>query len=329
MQEAHGDARHAGQGLHALHRPPPLAPVGHQQLHRHPAGGGAAQGVVEIGEGRAVAGGRLVGEHLHVDRSLRAVDERHHPGQLPAARIGEEAAGAEDRRDSGRLPGGHSGERERHGRPRRGLPAGGELPVHGEDLGIRRGRRRVADAHADLLDVGQRPPVHVLAAQEDLAPVDDEVLGVEHAAHDRLHREAPHHDAGPRRQAVEALRVPLGERGVDEQAHRHPAIGGRLDGREDGLEPAPGLVAHVELGQVERARGRLDHGRPDVLGVGDVGVVQARLDGRRLHQGEVAAGARDRGAGGRTGDGGEQRKAEERRDEAGTHARGCSRPWCA
>ena len=189
-------------------------------------------------------------------------------------------------------------------RRRRG--AAGELPVGVEDVEERAGEGGRADAHAHLEDVRERPPVEVLTADERVLAVDDEVLGVEHAAGEARLVEEPHRRA-VRAEPLERRRVGLGELGIGEEAHLH-AAGERLlycrhHRREAALrELRLGVgLARVELGEVDRPPRARDHRRPDLGRVGNVRMVERRLDGRRLDERHAGGGAPDRLDGGSSG----------------------------
>jgi hypothetical protein len=163
--------------------------------------------------------------------------------------------------------------------------AAGDRPVGLEDVADRPRHGRLDDADAELLDVLERPPVEVLAPQVDLAAVHQEVLGVEDAAAgEGAVVDRPHRDPLAPAEPLQRLGVGLLELGVAEEAHLHPPVGRPLDRLDHRLQPAARLVGGVELGEVERRAGAVDHLRPDLPGIADVGVVEGRLDGEGLDQ---------------------------------------------
>ncbi|MGC4122168.1 MAG: hypothetical protein QM765_47830 [Myxococcales bacterium] len=182
---------------------------------------------------------------------------------------------------------------------------------------------RRLDAHAHLLDVLQRAPVEVLAAQVALLAVDDEVLGVEDAAEELAADQLAHLQALDGGEGVGGLGVLEREGVVDQEPHPHAARAGGLEGLDDRGQAAGRLVGGVELRDVHRARGRVDHLHPHLVGVGHVGVVERGLDGRGLDEDELGVGLEGvRGGGplGRAGAGGERERKGEEEGEAGSRS---------
>ncbi|NIJ72580.1 hypothetical protein FHR66_001797 [Xanthomonas sp. F4] len=68
----------------------------------------------------------------------------------------------------------------------------GQAPAVVEAGGEGPGEACIIDARPDLVDLLQRPPVPVLAADEYAGVVDDHVLGLQHAVGQLIDRQHPH-----------------------------------------------------------------------------------------------------------------------------------------
>ena len=129
--------------------------------------------------------------------------------------------------------------------------------------------------------MGERAPVEILAADVRLAAVDDEILGVQDAAGQLFPVEQPRADVRAAAEAGEGLRVGGGHARVAQDAHLHPAPAGGQDGLDHRLQRLPFLARQVELGDVERAPGAVDHLQPDRGGVARAGAGNGRLQRHR------------------------------------------------
>src|SRR5262249_58669979 len=97
----------------------------------------------------------------------------------------------------------------------------------------------IANPRAELVVVLERAPVEVLAAEERLAIVDEEILGVEDAsgARDGSQVEVADTGAGPG-EPLEGVGVGLDEALLGEKPHAHAASDGGLERLDNRFEPA-------------------------------------------------------------------------------------------
>ena len=328
VREPHVDVRQDGEALDVRERRGALGPVAQDELDLAAAAGGAAQGGVEVGPPAHIAVARAVGQHLQAHAGAGAVDlvdqERQVPGH--AGRQGLRGARGEDDLAGG-AEGGHERARaaplgvSRHARAHggRGLAAG-ERPVEGVDAG-EVGRERVVHDHgAQLVDVLERAPVPVLAAEEEAPAVDDHALGVQDAAPERFAVEEAGLNAGHLAEAVVRLGVGVVELALAQEAHLDAGPRLVLEGGEDGLQVIDpvGIGGEVEGEDVDRALGAFDEVEPDGGGVGQLGQAELRLDRDRLDEGDRAR----RGVGG-----GGRRHRDEAGDERGGRTRRARDNW--
>jgi hypothetical protein len=134
------------------------------------------------------------------------------------------------------------------------------------------------------LDVLEGAPVEVLAADVSFATVDQEILGVQDPARELLHLEQSQLDSLRAREAVEDVVIRLGHLLLAQEAHADAARRCFLDRGFDRIETAPGLAAGVELGEIERLLRAVDHVEPHLRSVGNVGMIERRLDRRTLDE---------------------------------------------
>jgi len=168
------------------------------------------------------------------------------------------------------------------------------------------------------VDLPQRAPVEILAAQVEAVVIDQEILGVQHAAPGRPNIEEAAGRARQRAHPGRDVGVGTFELGVGQQPHRDAAPRGRFDLLQDGQQQVGGafgatrvlavtLAAEVEPGQIHPARSASDDLGPHGGSVRNTGQVQLRVLGPALDQSERAGifggGGRD-GAGKQHGRGG-------------------------
>ena len=143
-------------------------------------------------------------------------------------------------------------------------------------------------AHAHLEDVRERAPIEVLAADESFALVDDEILRMHHAAcaHGLVEPMHLHADALEQREGDWVL---AREHRIDEEANGDASLRGLHDRVDDRRQRRVALLllARVEAREVDRVLRAGDHLPPHVERVRDVGRIEHRLDGRRLHEADV------------------------------------------
>src|SRR5207237_828295 len=113
----------------------------------------------------------------------------------------------------------------------------GARPVGGEDRGEAADEGWLAGPRAELVVVLEGAPVEVLAAEERLAIVDEEVLGVQDAAGGGAEIEVADRGAGAR-ESLERVGVGLDEALLGEEPDAHAARDRDLERLDDRLEPA-------------------------------------------------------------------------------------------
>ena len=139
------------------------------------------------------------------------------------------------------------------------------------------------------MDVLQRAPVEVLAAHVGLGPVDDEELGVLHAAAGLLEIYDPGLHAGRFKGGQGALAL-FEHDLVHYEPHLYAALDRVLDRGEHRLQHFAGLVGDVELLQVQRLFGRAYHLQPHGLRASGVGRAVHRAVRHAFHQRQLGGG---------------------------------------
>ncbi len=229
-------------------------PVGHHQLDLHPACRRAAQRVVDHRvEGAAAFGAerqRRVIHHLHPHPPLGAGQQArqlglrvNHPRRVVGARAGHQIVALRRRRHR------RIGQRRhrfilRQQRLR--------LPILLEDRLDLPHHLGVADAQPGFVNMLQRAPVEVLAADERLLAVHQQILGVQNAAAQLLVRNNAQLQIGDRLQLFQRL----GGRNANalifhQKADFHPAFAGRLQVLQHAVQQRTVLIRHVELPQID------------------------------------------------------------------------------
>ena len=127
------------------------------------------------------------------------------------------------------------------------------------------------------MDVLERAPVEVLAAEEDLLAVHDEELGVLDAARDRAEVDEPHLDSRHRSQRVGGLRVGAVHALIQDETHADAALRGRADRVHDLVHRLARPGRQVELLDVERSLRSADHLEPNCLRRGERRVPEPAL----------------------------------------------------
>jgi hypothetical protein len=143
------------------------------------------------------------------------------------------------------------------------------------------------------VDVLERPPVEVLAAEEDLLAVHDEELGVLDPARDRAQLDEAHFDPGHRAERVGGLRVGAVHARIQDQPHADAAFRGRADRVNHLVHRFARPGREVELLDVEGSRRTPDHLDPDRLRLGDRRVPEPALDRAGLDELDGRSGERD------------------------------------
>ena len=170
-------------------------------------------------------------------------------------------------------------------------------------------RKGAADAQAGLLDMRQRAPVEILAADVRFPAVDDEILGVQHAAGQLFPVEQPASGCSAGRGSGRGSPgrcppCPASQR-MRTFTPRRPAASTAWI---TAFQRLPFFARQVEFGEVQRAPGAVDHFQPDRGGVARAGAGNGRL---QRHRGDDL----DRGSGG-----GKRRRRQEKRRAAGRKA---------
>ncbi len=141
---------------------------------------------------------------------------------------------------------------------------GGQRPVESEDRAQLLGQRPAARPHPKLVDLGERPPVEVLAAHVQQLAIDNQVLGVQDAAGPPKVQVADL-DARSRLQALLRGDIVALHGAGQQHPHPHPAPGRRQELVEDGGHRLARLGLHIELRDLDMRAGgvkqRLPHRR--------------------------------------------------------------------
>ncbi|MNH14446.1 hypothetical protein D3C79_740380 [compost metagenome] len=131
----------------------------------------------------------------------------------------------------------------------------------------------------------QRPPVEVLAADKRLLAVHQQVFGMQNAAAQPLVRNNPQLQVGDRLQLFQRLR------GGDtnpllfhQKTDFHPALARRFQVLQHAVQQRTLLVRHIELTQIDAGFRRIEHLLPHFGGVAQVIRLQRGFHRRGIHQ---------------------------------------------
>ncbi len=174
----------------------------------------------------------------------------------------------------------------RHGRqlPIGGLVAAAELPIGPEDAPQGQGEKGGADAQAGLLDMGQRAPVEILAADENFTVIDDEILGVQNAAGQLFPVEQPDRDVQTAAETLQRFRVSRGHGLFTEDADLHSAPAGGQYGFDHRFKRFTFFRGEVEFGEFNGMPGAFYHLQPNLGGIARSGTRDFRSQAARCRR---------------------------------------------
>ena len=99
-----------------------------------------------------------------------------------------------------------------------------ELPIEVENVPVDLGNFFVVDEEAKFVDMFQRPPIKILASDEDLFSIHDEILRMLYSSGNCAEINESGFDAAMVSEAVDAFRVRFVHPGIDDKSDLHSAI---------------------------------------------------------------------------------------------------------